>query len=232
MKTELLKSIASAYESQFALNDYKGNILAKHSYEKSFGSIPILLSMPHSVAQMRNGKLKDSDDYTGAIGLFTQKLLDCHCIYSTRTSEEDPNYVIEGKYKIELEKIIKKGNIKFVIDLHGASSKRNFDIDLGTIHGKTMSSNTINEIKEIFSNNGIMNVLENEMFAATHKGTITSFVHHELKVPCFQMEINKKFRDPLNRIDSFKILIASLVDMIHYLNSYHINDLNGTSHEN
>jgi hypothetical protein len=58
--------------------------------------------------------------------------------YSNSFSKEDPNYILGGEYKAALGTIVKEHQIKFVIDLHGASKDREFDMDLGTLHGTSI----------------------------------------------------------------------------------------------
>ncbi|MDQ0218601.1 hypothetical protein ELQ35_04365 [Peribacillus cavernae] len=204
-------SLAKAYELPFQLNDYQGSIDSISPIAVKLGSRPFLLSMPHSVVQKRENTLKEADDFTAAIGFLIQDKTDCHCICSKRTSDEDPNYVIGGNYKRKLRELIEQHSIGFVLDLHGASSSRLFDIDLGTMHGKTIDPDQVNLIKQAFFSHGIHDVRENDTFAAEHPGTITAYVYSELRIPCVQLEINSKYRKPYTDAQSFASLINSII---------------------
>ncbi len=212
-----LETLIHLFEGPFLLNNKKGIISSKVPFDIKKGSVPILLSIPHSVVQLRNQKLKDADDYTGSIGLIVQSLTNCYTIYSTSLSEEDPNYISGGWYKNEIVQLIKKHNIAVVIDIHGASSERKFDIDLGTIHGKSMKQTYLENIKGIFNNHHIKDVRENDTFPATHQGTITSYIFHNTGIPCIQIEINGKYRNPHADMKSIRFIIHSLVDIVDYL---------------
>ena len=81
----------------------------------------------------RNGKLKAKDSYTGAIAIILQKETNCSCIYKIKNNNNDANYDLENnKYKEELLRIINEKNIKLLLDIHGASDKYGFGIDIAT----------------------------------------------------------------------------------------------------
>ena len=93
------------------------------SFETIKGKIPILISAPHSVRQIRNGKIKGKDIYTGPIVIILQKEADCYSIYKTKNNNDDANYDIENNtYKEEILKIIEENQIKLLLDIHGASN--------------------------------------------------------------------------------------------------------------
>ncbi|MBD1378941.1 N-formylglutamate amidohydrolase [Metabacillus arenae] len=214
MDTEQLTNLTEMYESFFKFNKYEGIEQSNSAVGAKFGSLPVLLSMPHSVVHYRNGNRKEADDYTGAIGLLMNDLTDCYCIYSKKTTEEDPNYVNGGRYKKCLEEVIVKNNILFMIDLHGASSGRTFDIDLGTMNGKSADFKHIEMMKQVFSKYHILDVRENDTFPALHPGTVTSFVSTKLNIPCVQMEIHAKYRTPLENLTQFMKLLDSLKEIV------------------
>lgn len=209
--------LAQIYEKPFAYCQYNGLIFSKSPFEIKIGKVPILISAPHAVNHMRENRVKNADVYTGSLALFLHNLTNCFSIYSIKICEEDPNYIIGGAYKAALKEIVETYGIQYVIDLHGAKEERNFDIDLGTIHGLTMDESRIEQIKMIFQSYGLIHVGVNDTFPASHKGTITSFCYEELKVPSVQMEINRKFRNPEQNIDSYHQLICALTDIIFKL---------------
>lgn len=154
--------------------------------------------------------------YTGSLALLLQKLTNCYCIYSTSFSKEDPNYILGGEYKTALHTMVKEHRIHFVLDLHGASKDREFDIDLGTLYGTSIEDKHLNNIITIFNNNGIARVEHNHTFSASHPGTVTSYAAKELLVQSIQIEINRKYRDP-GAFDLFQKTIHSLEQIIKLL---------------
>lgn len=127
-----LKSMSEVIEGQFSYNKYNGFEHSLLPFDLKLGTKPVLISAPHSVNHMRNNKLKKADLYNETIASIAQLYTNCFCIYSNRISDEDPNYTIGGKYKDAVKEICVKNNIRLVINLHGASISREFDIDLGT----------------------------------------------------------------------------------------------------
>lgn len=204
------------YERPFAMNHYQGNLDAEGYFDILHGQIPVLVSAPHSVNQIRDNEVKKADIYTGAIAAALHDLTSCYGIFSTKISEEDPNYVMGGSYKEAIAGLVRSHGIRFVIDLHGAAESRDFDIDLGTIHGESMNQAHVTAIEEIFKSNHIMNVKQNDSFPAEHPGTITNYVSQCLSVPSIQMEINRSYRDPDDEVGLQRIL-DSLQQIIMYL---------------
>ncbi|TBL80720.1 N-formylglutamate amidohydrolase [Paenibacillus thalictri] len=211
---EQLLAWAEALEAPFALNDYNGNMLGRTVYAYQPGSCPILVSCPHTVNHWREERVKEMDEYTGALGLMLKSLTDCHLMYTTKLYDEDPNFVLGGVYKTELAKLAQKHGIRLVIDLHGASSAREFDIDLGTQYGKTLREPAAAILLEQLHNGGLPDVRWNDTFAAAGAGTVTAYTAKHLNIQCVQVEINGKYRSPRTDIGSFAKLIDGLAGAI------------------
>ena len=63
MKEELMN-----LETDFANNEYFGtNVWTDEKYRVLSGSVPVLLSAPHSVNQLRVDDVRDAEKYTGAL---------------------------------------------------------------------------------------------------------------------------------------------------------------------
>ncbi|WP_248926726.1 N-formylglutamate amidohydrolase [Paenibacillus hamazuiensis] len=211
---ERLARLAEALEAPFALNDYNGNMMGGIVYAYQTGGCPILVSCPHTVNHLRGDWVKEMDEYTGALGLILKSMTDCHLMYTTRLYDEDPNFVEGGVYKNELVRLARRHGIRLVIDLHGASAAREFDIDLGTQHGRTLREPLAGLIVRRLQNYGISGVRLNDTFAATHPGTVTSHVFEHMKIQCVQVEINGKYRTPQTDAESFARLVGGLADAL------------------
>ena len=120
-------------------------------------------------------------------------------------------------YKQELIRLVKENNIKLVIDLHGASIDRDFDVEFGTLNNLTADYSTKNELKEAFTENGIKNVAMNDPFKG---GAITQYLYNLKDVNIIQLEINYKFRD-CNNLEMLNKLIKSLGSFIEQYISYY-----------
>ena len=86
---DALLSRLQMYESQV---EYKTPPAAgKPAFRFHPGKLPILLSAPHGAAHMRNGLLKEEDDYTAGLVRLVAEITGAHAIYTWRRSEDDPN---------------------------------------------------------------------------------------------------------------------------------------------
>lgn len=200
------------------------------------GSIPILLSTPHSVYQRREGKFKPKELFTGGIGKYIQEITDCHLIQSVASEFWDPNYDIESKslYKRELLKLLKTQEIFMVIDLHGCKADTPHLVELGTIDDDYKSQNSdaelLRKIVEVFEKNlaGCEKtpVKINEKFNAARETTITNFVNTKTDIASIQIEVNADIRDFYNgdKADNSVKLVKFLEEII-WISAEHFGDV-------
>ena len=159
--------------------------------EKSFrvikGNIPVIISAPHSVKQLREGRVKGAEYQTGAIASILSEETSCFAIYKTYNNQDDANYDMENnEYKEEIKKIIKENDIRILLDIHGAKDEHNFDIDLGTAYGENINNNIeiLKRLKNYFKKYKIENVTENKTFKADSIRTISKYINKETKIQC------------------------------------------------
>ncbi len=213
-------------ERRFASNLYDGDCdnCAEESFVHLKGSIPVLISAPHSVNQKRNGEIKYCDKYTGGLACILHKLTDCYTVYKKFNDGTDANYDMVDKdngYKKNIVNTVKENKIKYVIDLHGASDQREFDIDIGTDNGRTIRGKTylVHIIRQICKANGIEKVFQDNTFAASLPTTITNYVSEHTNAICIQLEIHKKYRTTGNKDLLYSLVnaLSTLVKMLSFL---------------
>jgi hypothetical protein len=193
------------------------NMIIDDDYIVLKGSIPILLSAPHTMLQTReDGTQKLNEPYTKAISLYLNKYSNVYSIVKNNDTGIDSNRDNYDKYNVELRRLIKDNNIKLVIDIHGASSDREFDIEFGTLNNLSADYSTIKELEEAFTENGITNVIHNEPFKG---GAITQGVYALTDVDVIQLEINGRYRD-YNNLELLHKFINSLDKFIKQYNTY------------
>lgn len=210
----------NSLEEEFSLNDYNGVKTDKESFKYVEGKIPILISCPHSVNQIRRGGLKVREKYVGAVSKLICEVTDTNLIYKYHNDGIDDNYVLETRYKKEIGEIIKRKNIKMLLDIHGmlgSMSKRfrgNY-IELGTDDGRNLLGHHYisNEVVKIFNKNGIDRIVVDEKFKASKSYTITKYTATNYRIPSMQIEISGDFRDPNFDIGNFKKLIISFKEI-------------------
>ncbi|KAB3532831.1 N-formylglutamate amidohydrolase [Alkaliphilus serpentinus] len=206
---------ALIYEKQFSNNHYHGNPY-KGIYQYISGKTPIILSAPHAVKQIRDGRYKKADIFTGTIGIILQELTGCHLIYRSYTGDGDANRDIVCPYKGYLAEIIKDKNLLYLIDLHGMDKKHPIDIDIGTLNGKSASWSLKKLVINSFYEFDIHKVKFDHLFDADSKGTVTQTIWQSQAIHCIQMEINGAYRNIKNTKNhlNFYRLLCSLENLI------------------
>ena len=181
------------------------------------GSVPILFSAPHTMYQLRDdGTTKLKEPYTKAIALYLNKYCKTYAIIKNNDTGIDSNRDNYDKYNVEMRRLIKENDIKLVIDLHGASKDRDFDIEFGTLNNLSSDFSTIKELEESFRENGINNIFHNNPFKG---GAITQGLYALNNIDIIKIEINGKYRD-YNNLKPLEILIKSLENFIKQYNEY------------
>ena len=181
------------------------------------GNIPILFTAPHTMKQQReDGSIKLNEPYTKAIALYLNKYCNVNCMIKINDTGLDSNKDNRDEFKIELLRFIKENNIKLVIDLHGASFDKKFDVEFGTLNNLSADYSTIKELEEAFIYNNVLNVEYNNPFKG---GAITQYIYGLKDVDAIQIEINSKYRD-FNNIDELEKIVRSLESFIKQYNEY------------
>lgn len=181
------------------------------------GEVPILFSAPHTMKQARrNGTSKACEPYTKAISLFLNEHCKTYAIIKNNDTGVDSNRDNHDRYNVEMRRLIRENNIKLVIDLHGASKDRDFDVEFGTLNNLSADFTTIKELEEAFTENGIANITHNTPFKG---GAITNGLYGFTDVDVIQLEINGKFRD-YNNLELLEKLIKSFEKFVNQYNEY------------
>lgn len=175
------------------------------------GNIPVLLSAPHTMIQQKEDSFKLNEPFTKAIARYVSKELDCSCLVKIKDTMIDANGDEMDEYKKILTKIIEENNIELVIDIHGASKDKPFDVELGTLNNLSADYSTINELKEAFIENGINNIAINDPFKG---GGITRYIYGTTDIDVIQIEINRNYRD-LDQINNLELICNSLINFIN-----------------
>jgi len=155
------------------------------------GNRRVLITAPHATAQVREGKIKQADGGTGSLAYELNKISNVPILYTTYLSPTDPNYYDNNAFKDSLSVLLTQLHPLLVIDVHASSPYRPYDIDLGTLNGKSLTISMLEEIVGTLKDEGINNLSTN-YFAADKNQTDTKFVYNH-GVPCIQLEINANF---------------------------------------
>ncbi|KUO51971.1 MAG: hypothetical protein APF76_06985 [Desulfitibacter sp. BRH_c19] len=217
INTRINEEAFAIEQTYFVKTDRRVNPKEIEPYKFFLGSIPILITAPHAVRHIRKKRIKPSDQFTGAISVVLHNKTNAYCLAATKLYGGDPAFDKPCIFKEKIREIVTKHRIKFVIDIHGASGERPFDVDIGSMNGISFGErrNFVEEIKNCFQQNDIKKItLDN--FPALKQHTITRFVVEELNCSGIQLEINRKYR-AFQNLNSFAQLMASLTCAVNYL---------------
>lgn len=210
-------------EDEFASNSFNGR--SEKAVQVIGGNIPILLSAPHSVNQIRNEKVKLAERYTGAISKALSKETGAHVIYKSHNDGTDDNHCMHTEYKDTIGKIIMENDIKFVLDIHGmlnpwSSLSREYHIEIGTNHGKNLlhSESILPYILDAFDQYGIKDVVVDRFFKASKSYTISNYVAVNYSTPAVQIEISSAYRNPNFSLMNFNKTVSALSKVINEVN--------------
>lgn len=219
-----IKKIAQ-YEKKFAKRKYNGGRGRKFIIKG--GKIPIMISAPHAVNHLREKEGKKAEKYTGGIAKYLQKITQCHIIYSTQCSKDDPNYGKEGEYKRVLKEYVEDHGIKVLIDLHGCRETWGMMVDLGTMDAGNSSLKGYSFVRDLLkyaleyrlsdcADQAEMCVTNNLRFSAGKTNTITKYISQNTDTACIQLEISRLCRD-LEKAENMEKTVQALIDAITIL---------------
>ncbi|WP_108669425.1 hypothetical protein [Peribacillus acanthi] len=177
------------------------------------GNLPVMVSAPHAVKQIRNGRVKQSESYTGVIAELLHENGSIHSIIKTRNNNDDANYDKNCLYKLELIKYIKNQNIKFLLDLHIMNESYKNSIEIATGYGENIQKNysVVDTIIKVAKSLGFNDFANDYHFKADNPNCVAAFVSKHCKIPAIQMEINwREINAEKNRKGFYQIYLFLL----------------------
>lgn len=183
-------------EADFANNEYFGtNVWTEEKYRVLSGNIPVLLSAPHAVNQIRGEDVRDAEHYTGALVRYLSNATSSYAIFEIFT-HADPNVDETHNYKNAVINLIEIYKIKLLLDIHSSTFKDNTDIDIVTNRRETICNmpNLIDKLKELGLKYSVT-MDENNMPNKEKEGEIIRVASLVTGVPSIRIVINNKRLD-------------------------------------
>ena len=102
----------------------------------------MVVSAPHAVSQLREGRVKPSDDFTGAMALVVAELSGASAIVASRYDACDSNRdsFESCAYKQALAEMVREFGAVAVLDLHGVPAAALDAIEIGSADGFTVKA--------------------------------------------------------------------------------------------
>ena len=220
MRTQLpsLAQDALRIEQLFAASNYQG-LKSNPPVSILSGNWPVLIAAPHAVEHPRHGGLKKADVFTGTIAAQVAKETGCFAVILSKTMNEDPNHDSGGLFKKALSGIVQTNRIHTIINLHGMAQSHPWDVVIGSNFGRSLgdSPQILERTVAALQSAGLSNCLvdSKELFAASNDHNISVYAWEQLKVPAFQMEINRNFRNPKLSPQKYHHLISGLTSTVN-----------------
>jgi len=172
------------------------------------GTVPVLVSAPHACMHKRDGQDKMQEEFTGAIAFHLAQVCQCSAIAACYQTSEDPNWDWPSDYKAEVESIVVRNKIQFLIDLHGMTDRYNLGVAIGTIKGKACSAEQVTphfvdsgfRVSQADGVGGAAEIWRN--MAVDHpkftgglvNNTVTRFASQQLNISAVQIELASAVR--------------------------------------
>lgn len=205
---DLITYLKETELGRFSVNDYRG-LTDALPFIVVEGELPVMVSAPHAVSQLREGRVKPSDDFTGAMALAVAELSGCSAIVASRYDARDPNWdpFESCAYKQALARVIGERGIVAVLDIHGIPSAAPDAIEVGSADGQTVlalpgaDEYACRLLREKLDEHLIRQrktISLNVRHAARGHNTVTRAISRECNVAALQIEIATPFRVPAN----------------------------------
>lgn len=215
------KMVRTVIKMEESLNARKGVVKPadQAAFEYIPGNQPIIITAPHSVRPFRNGKYRYSDGGgTAAYAAALAELTGAHVLYASYEDGFDANYEDDNAFKFKLNDLINEVNPSLVLDIHGSNPMRSYDLDIGTMNGESLLTQTelMSDLIHRLAKEGILNISV-DRFSASKQQTITKFASKR-NVPSLQLEINATYLMPSEgslEAQRFAIMLQGLTRFIN-----------------
>lgn len=187
---------AAAYERELAKRYETPAPKGENWFAIRKGKSKVLVVAGHATSQTREGRIKPADRGTGSLALMLHELADATILHVTHQSPSDPNFYDDNDFKKALDRLLAELKPTLVLDLHASQAARPYDMDFGTMRGKSLlgRNDLLKSLAEHLRAEGLANFSQ-DYFSADGQRTITRFVV-DRKIPCIQCEASATFLRP------------------------------------
>ncbi len=161
------------------------------------GPSPVIVTAPHAAMTFRERTARFSDGGgTAALAKALNRVAGATVLYTTYAGPSDPDYYDDNEFKRTLDKLIDERKPVLVLDIHGSHAYCPYDVDMGTMFGKSLMGNeaAAARLAETLKKEGILNISYN-FSSAGDRDTIAKFASQR-NVPAIQLEINRTWLTP------------------------------------
>ena len=161
------------------------------SFELLPGPGPVMISAPHSVGQIREGRPKAAEPGTGLLALLLHGD-GCPVIVKTRNLGDDANFDPVSPYREALCRYVRGHGVRFLLDLHQLSPGRAEMIDIGTGRFVNGSRREADLLVRRLSRPLFQPLSVDGLFSGGGPNTVCSQTARDCRIPCLQLELNSR----------------------------------------
>ncbi len=225
MQNLFMKYIKETYDNLVNIIAQKARLTHReNSFEILEGRLPILVSAPHNVKQIREGKTKPIDLGSGHLMLDVVNKTNCfgiiktNCVGMEGEKDDDANYEKQHPYKDAVLNETNKHNLKALLDLHTMAEDRKELVNIGIYGGKNIHDNyeVLQKVVHTFEDFGYPVSLDEPFNAPPH--TVAGFLATETNAFCLQIELNSKLIYKKDKRNEFSNVSDCLVKIVNQLN--------------
>ena len=154
--------------------------------------VPVMISAPHAIAHIREGKKKYAEPDTAALAISLVPELKCAGLINI-DGNRDPNFDKDKPFCDVMEEVIKKHDLRAVLDLHESDPNRSYSFAVGTGFGANINDDPeiAPALLAICEKHGVQNaVADLPPYAAIGEDRIATTMNRRCGVPAVQLEIN------------------------------------------
>jgi hypothetical protein len=155
------------------------------------GTQRAIVTAPHATRPFRDGTSRFSDGGgTAELAVALHNVCGVTVMHTTWDSPSDPNYYDDNDFKLRLRELIRDVKPVIVLDLHGSHAHRPYELDVGTMNGRSLLGRPalVIALVDAFRREGILNISDN-FFPAARQQTVVKFASAS-GAPAIQMELS------------------------------------------
>lgn len=162
------------------------------------GCAEVLLTAPHATNPTREGKLRFADRGSGGFAVALQRLTGARLIHTILASPSDPNFYDDNAFKEAIRTSIVAARPLIVLDLHASHPNRPYEVDFGTMHGRSLLGSRgekyLRSLSRALALEGLTNQ-SRDHFPAEKQQTVVKWAAAH-GVPAIQLEISSTWLSP------------------------------------
>ena len=195
--------------------EFKEGLAGTGSHIILEGTLPVMVSAPHAVSQLRRGRIKQSESYTGVLAELLSEA-GIHAIIKTQNLDDDANYDSVSGFRRDLAAYIAENDIICLIDLHIMKASREHTVETAVDRGANIQDDwrIIELLRKAAADAEIGSFANDTNFRADNPNCIGADISRSCGIPAVQMEINWRYMNAEDNMEGFRKVYRFLLDAL------------------